>query len=91
MIGLIPELVYNDNFEVKDFTLKFEIDKEFLDYVLAISPATSTNWAGIKRINIFKYFEDMNMLLPIETKYDVANNIVYTTINEFESYSNLTY
>lgn len=30
---------------------------------------------------IFKYFEDINMLLPIETKFDLDKNIVYTEVD----------
>ena len=44
------------------------------------------DFAGIKRFNIFKYFEEIDSVMPIDTEYDVENNTVYVTItsNDFE-------
>jgi len=84
MLGFVPELSYDSKFEVKSFTLKFEIGKEYLENVLGTYAEESDRFTGIKRLNVFKYFEDLNMLIPIKTEYDVANNTVYATISEFE-------
>ena len=41
---------------------------------------------GIKRLNVFKFFEDTNMLLPIETFHDVESGRVYTHVDELGTY-----
>ena len=46
----------------------------------------SDEFVGIKRLNVFKFFENTNMLLPIETFHDVENNRVYTHTDELGTY-----
>ena len=96
-IGETPALYYNDDFKVKDITLKFEIKEAFRDNVshyfdsvdeedyYEYSYDVPSDIDGIKRLNIFRYFEDVNLVMPIETQYDEENNIVYATISNFES------
>lgn len=48
--------------------------------------STSEEFKGIKRINVFKYFEEYNMLLPIETFHDTETNTVYTHVDELGTY-----
>ena len=99
-IGETPALYYNDDFKVKDITLKFEIKEAFRDNVshyfdsvdeedyYEYSYDVPSDIDGIKRLNIFRYFEDVNLVMPIETQYDEKNNIVYATISNFESDEN---
>lgn len=98
-IGEVPALQYNDDFTVKDITLKFEIKEAFRDNVshyfdtidgdyYDYTYTVPTELDGIKRLNIFKYFEDVNLAMPIETLYDTENNIVYTKITQFETDDN---
>jgi len=68
IFGNIPELFYPDKLKVKSFTLDFNV----------------TNGKNIQKLNIFKYFEDINMLVPVKTKYDIANNLISATIDEFD-------
>jgi len=37
---------------------------------------------GIKRFNVFHFYESVNMLLPMETSFDTENNVVYTDTTE---------
>ncbi len=90
-VGFIPEFLYNPEYTVQDITLKFEIKEEYRDSVLDIfsdeySDTYDEELSGIKRFNIFKYFEEIDDVMPIDTEYDVENNIVYVTItsNDFE-------
>jgi len=41
---------------------------------------------GIKRYRIFKYFEDINMLLPVTTSHDIDNNIVSAEADSLGTY-----
>lgn len=85
MLGIAPELIYTNENSVESVTLRFEISQEYLDNTLNLYPEEE-ELAGIKRLNVFKYFEDLNMLLPIETKFDVENNILYTEVDELGTY-----
>lgn len=85
MLGISPELVYDDIFAVGDVTLKFEIDSKYIRNELGIY-TDDPELRDIKRLNIFKYFEDINMLLPIETEFDIANNMLYTEVDELGIY-----
>ncbi|MDE6787762.1 MAG: hypothetical protein K2J47_00365, partial [Ruminococcus sp.] len=90
-VGFIPEFLYNPEYTVQDITLKFEIKEEYRDSVLDIftdeyDDSYDEDLIGIKRFNIFKYFEEIDAVMPIDTDYDVENNTVYVTItnNDFE-------
>lgn len=41
---------------------------------------------GIKRFNVFHFYDDVNMLLPVETSFDIENNVVYTDTTEQGTY-----
>lgn len=85
MLGIAPELIYTNANSIDTVTLKFEISSEYVDNTLNMFP-DEEELTGIKRLNIFKYFEDLNMLIPIETKFDIENNIVYTNVDELGTY-----
>ncbi len=77
IIGMVPEFVYSDGLKVDEVTVSFNLDSSVTSNTLSIYSASSSEFEGIKRLNIFRYFEDMDMLLPIETFHDEANNRVY--------------
>lgn len=70
---------------VDEVKLHFTIGDAYLDNELGIFP-DEEELQGIKRLNIFKYFEDMNMLLPIETVIDEENNTISATVDELGTY-----
>ncbi len=84
ILGNAVGLEYQDG-NVESVTLKFEIAEPYRENEVGMFPGEE-EIEGIKRLNVFKYFEDMNMLLPIETKFDMENNIVYTEVDEFGTY-----
>ncbi len=85
ILGTAPEINYKDDLAINNITVKFQISDDFLDNELGILENNS-EFADVKRFNIFKYYEDINMLLPIETKFDLTNNVVYTEIDEAGTY-----
>jgi hypothetical protein len=87
MLGLIPELIYPEDLAIGDITLKFEVKDEYLDNELGIY-TDNDEFVGIKRINVFKWFDEVNMSLPIETKFDLANgkNVLYTGVDELGTF-----
>ena len=72
-----------------------EVDKVKLTYKIADEyiPNESSEYAencdelqGIKRYNIFRYFEEINMLLPVETKVDEESNTLSAETDELGTY-----
>ena len=41
---------------------------------------------GIKRYNIFRYFKEINMLLPVATEFDEDSNTLYAETDELGTY-----
>jgi hypothetical protein len=85
MLGIIPELIYPEQFIVESVTLKFEIADEYLDNVLGIY-SDNIEFDGIKRLNVFKWFDEVNMSLPIETKFDLNNDVLYVEVDRLGTY-----
>lgn len=70
---------------VDEVKLNFTIGDAYLENELNLFP-DEEEMRGIKRLNIFKYFEDINMLLPIETVIDEENNTISATVDELGTY-----
>ena len=85
ILGIAPELTCGNSCNISKVVLKFNIADESVDNELNLFP-DEPDLQGLKRLTIFKYFEDMNMLLPIETKYDLENNTIYTEVDELGTY-----
>ena len=86
VIGIIPQFNYSGGLSVEEVTLKFELNKSIINNTLGTYAENKTEFDGIKRLNIFKYFEDINMLLPVETFHDTDKNVVYTTTDCLGTY-----
>lgn len=59
-------------------TEKIENNSEIFDEISELQ--------GMKRFCIFKYHEDINMLLPVETSYDEDSDTIYTETEELGTY-----
>lgn len=46
----------------------------------------SLDFQGVKRYNIFKYFEEINMLLPVATEVDEENNTLSAETDDLGTY-----
>ena len=86
IIGIAPEFVYTDGLTVEEVTVKFELDNSIVGNTLGTYAAGNDGFKGIKRLTIFMFFDDINMLLPVETNYDEVNNVVYTTTDRVGTY-----
>jgi hypothetical protein len=85
VFGIIPEIFYNRNLTLETMEIKFEIEDIWLDY-LNDSHLSHHEFSGIRRLNIFKFYENINMFLPIETKFDDNKNIVYAEVTTVGTY-----
>lgn len=79
MVGTPIELEYSG--EYKSMTIKFEIAEDLLDYSLK-----NEKLNGIERYNIFHFYEDTNMLLPVVTYYEHETDSIYTEIENTGTY-----
>ena len=86
ILGVCPELIYNSDCKIDSVELKFNIGKEYISNDGSEYAASNPEFVGIKRYNIFRYFDDINMLLPVETKFDIANNLLYTDVDQLGTY-----
>ena len=86
VIGIIPQFNYNSSLSVEEVTLKFELDESIINNTIGTYAEKGNEFEGIKRLNIFKYFEDINMLLPVETFHDTEKNVVYATTDCLGTY-----
>ncbi len=92
MVGMPIELTYDENCQVEEVTLSFAVKEAYrANEISYFSDANDTeNYSpelvGIKRLQVFKYFEEDNMLLPIETFHDEETNTVKTVVDEFGVY-----
>ena len=85
VLGVVPELSYSDGLSVTDVVIKFKLDDSAVGNKLG-AYADEPEFNGIKRLQVFKYFEDNNILLPIETFYDEETKTVYTHVDELGTY-----
>ena len=82
ILGVIPEIKIG-NFgsepddKLKEIRLYFRIKKPYLDNVIGTYAEKEPELKGIKRLNVFQFFDDINVTLPIETLFDVDENMVY--------------
>lgn len=86
VIGVVPEFAYNDRLSFNNIELSFNIDNSLVSNTNGNYISVSEEFNGIKRLNVFKFFDDTNILLPIETFHDVENNRVYAYTDELGTY-----
>ncbi len=72
--------------EVDKVKLIYEINDEYISNEGSEYAENCLDLQGIKRYNIFRYFEDLNMLLPVETKFDEESNTLYAETDRLGTY-----
>ena len=86
IIGVAPEFEYTDGLSVEEVTVKFNVENSITRNTLGKYVEESDEFKGIKRLNVFMFIEDINMLLPIETFHDEKNNTVYAKTDRMGTY-----
>ncbi|MCM1316440.1 MAG: hypothetical protein NC244_13840, partial [Alistipes senegalensis] len=85
MIGLSADISISDTCNPEKIVLKYNIKDSYIDNTLNIYSSLD-EFQGIKRLNIFKFDENKNMLLPVETEFDVENGLLYAEVDELGTY-----
>lgn len=83
-LGRTIDLNYTGG-DISEVILYFKIGDEYIENQLNLYP-DEKELQGVRRFNIFKYFEDINMLLPIETTIDEKTNTISATVDELGTY-----
>lgn len=86
ILGTCPELNYDDSCKVDEVVLKFKVDEEYINNPDSEYAEENPEFAGIKRYNVFRFFEEDNILLPVKTDVDVENNTVSATVSDMGTY-----
>ncbi|MFT3951720.1 MAG: cellulose binding domain-containing protein [Oscillospiraceae bacterium] len=86
ILGICPEITYTDTCKVDQIVLKFKIDAAHIDNTGSAFAAENTEFSGVKRYNIFRYFEEDNLLLPVETQVDTQSNTISATVDELGTF-----
>lgn len=85
MIGLSADIFISDTCNPEEIVLKYNIKEAYIDNTLNLYSSLD-EFQGIKRLNIFKFHEDTNMLLPVNTEFDVENGLLYAEVDELGTY-----
>lgn len=85
MIGAGLDFSISDTCNPEEIVLKYNIKEAYIDNTLNLYSSLE-EFQGIKRLNIFKFYEDTNMLLPIDTEFDIKNGLLYAEVDELGTY-----
>ena len=66
--------------------LTYEIGESYISNEGSEYAKNCVDLQGIKRYNIFRYFEELNMLLPVATEFDEENNTLFAETDELGTY-----
>jgi hypothetical protein len=86
IIGVIPIFRYTEGLAVSEVTIAAEIGVANRANTVGTYAELNPEFEGIKRLNFFRYFEEINTLLPVETTFDISKNMMYTKTDELGTY-----
>ena len=86
ILGMIPEFDYDESYKVDSVTIEVQIKDAYIANPDSPYAMVNPEFEGIKRYNIFRYFEDMNMLLPVETQIDIENQTISAETDALGTY-----
>ena len=72
--------------DVEKVKLTYEIGESYISNEGSEYAENCVDLQGIKRYNIFRYFEELNMLLPVATEFDEENNTLFAETDELGTY-----
>lgn len=84
-LGICPEFIYDEGCKIEEAVIQFKIDDEYA-VEADTKKAEDSEFYGIKKYSIFKFFEDTGTLLPVTTEINEENNTLSTTVDSLGSY-----
>ncbi len=85
VLGTVAGLEYQGGI-AENVTLRFEIAEPYRENVSGLYAQYSEENQGIRRFTVFCWVDEVNMMIPVRTQYDLEHNSVYAEVNEFGTY-----
>lgn len=84
-IGEITDLNISNLCSPEAIRLEYKIKAAYVDNTLN-KYSEYKDLQGIKRLCVFKYFDEIGMMLPLETQYDIDKNCIFADVDELGTY-----
>ena len=85
ILGTAPEIICTGNCTVHSAEIRFAIKDEYVNNPQSAFP-DEPELQGLKRLVIFRYIDELHMMLPMETQYDLENNEIYAAADGLGTY-----
>ena len=85
-IGELIELSISDLCSPSGIRIYYDIKDDYTDNTLNKYVKYDEDLKGIKRLCVFRYCDPINMMLPVQTQYDIENNRIYADVDETGTY-----
>lgn len=72
--------------DIDKVKLTYKISEEYLSDNNGERSENTLDLQGVKRYNIFRFFDEINMLLPVATEYDEESGTVFAETDELGTY-----
>lgn len=86
ILGTVPEIYFDNTCNEEKIVLYYNMANNYTANDLGVYAAGNEELSGIKRLGIFTFNEEYDILVPIPTKYDVENNTVYAETDKSGTY-----
>ncbi|SDA32699.1 protein of unknown function [Ruminococcus sp. YE71] len=85
-LGTIAEFSFKDTCKMDKAVLYYNIKSSFIDNELGTYSKNYDELSGIKRLGVFTFSEEYNIMLPVVTEYDTESNTVYAEVDAQGTY-----
>ena len=85
VIGNCIDIEISDDCSPSSIVINFNIKDDYVNNTLN-KYTEFDRFDGIKRLAVFKYFEEVNAYLPLDTKYDTENKTISAELEDDGSY-----
>lgn len=85
MIGSSADIFISNACNPEEIVLKYKVKDAYIDNTLNMYSSLE-EFQGINRLNVFRFYEDTNMLLPINTEFDAENGLLYAEVDALGTY-----
>ena len=85
MIGASIDVEIADACNTEEIVLKYKINDAYTNNDPDVYSGNE-KFEGIKRLAVFKYFDDVNAMFPLYTEYDVSSNTISVNVEDGGTY-----
>lgn len=86
VLGKSVDVSYDNTCKIDDCVLYFKIRDKYVVNTVDEYTEYTDELNGIRRLQVFKYNEELHMLLPAKTEYDTENNTIICNDKELGTY-----